>query len=85
MMRRLALGVRLSFGRVKEPNHKLGSLDEPPDLKNKELDKFRRFFTKSNLYLAGQEHPNFQKNPHDVSYIERNEVVPSRCRSKPEY
>ena len=85
MMRRLVFGIRMSFGKWKEPNHKLGGLDDAPDLKNKELDKFRRYFNSAHLYHAGQEHPNFEKHPHDLVTIERNEVTTFLGRLKPEF
>ena len=54
MIRRLVFGLRFTFAKYKEANPNLGGIDDPPDLKNKELDKFRRYFTKANLYLAGK-------------------------------
>ena len=38
-MKRLVLAVRPCFAKYKEANPNLGGLDDPPDLKNKELDK----------------------------------------------
>ena len=74
-MRRVVLGLRSGFAKWKEYNHKIGGLDDPVDVKNKELDKFRTFCNKSHLFQAGAEHPNFNTNPGDDNYIERNEVL----------
>jgi hypothetical protein len=85
MMRRFALGLRFTFAKYKEPNHRLGGLDDPPDLKNKALDKKRRYDAMQHYHLAGEEHPNFSQHPHDLACLERNEVLLHSARSKPEY
>lgn len=54
MMRPLLRALRMPFAKVQEANPNLGGLDDAPDLKNKELDKFRRFLNASNLYQAGK-------------------------------
>lgn len=77
--------LRASFARYKEVNPNIGELGEEPNLKAKELDKFRRFFTKTHPHLCGKEHPNFLKHPHDLANLERNEVTPRILRLKPEY
>ena len=59
MMKRLALGLRFTFAKYKEANPKLGGIDDPPDLKNKALDKRRVYDAWQHYHLAGKEHPNF--------------------------
>lgn len=53
------LAQRLRFATFKQTNTEVGMLGQEPDLKGKELDKFRRFFTKAHLGHAGKEMPNF--------------------------
>lgn len=74
-MRRLVQGLRFTFAKYKEANHKLGGLDDPPDLKNKALDTKRRFESQVSVHKAFEEHPNFERYPHDLTRIERNEVA----------
>lgn len=77
MRRLMTTTLRCSFAKYKEANHLLGEMGEEPNLKAKELDKFRRYFNRTNSYLANKEHPNFANNPHDLVTIERNEVHPA--------
>ena len=75
--------LRRAFGSFKQTNTDLGMLGQDPDLKGKELDKFRRFFTKAHLGHAGKEMPNFETHPDDLPTLERNEVPPAPLRLKP--
>ena len=69
MMRRLALSLRFTFAKYQEANPNLGGLDDAPDLKNKALDKMRRYDAQQNIHLAFTDHPNFSKHPHDLVCI----------------
>jgi hypothetical protein len=53
-MRKFISAVRFSFAKYKAPNEDLGLVGEPKDVKGMEVDKFRRFFTRANLYHAGK-------------------------------
>jgi len=53
MIRRLALSLRFTFAKYKEANPTLGGIDDAPDLKNKALDRRRRFDQMQNYHLAG--------------------------------
>ena len=53
MISRLALRIRSGFAKWKPANPDLGGLDEAPDLKNKELDKWRRLYNSAHLHHAG--------------------------------
>lgn len=75
--------LRRTFATFKQTNTDLGMLGQEPDLKGKELDKFRRFFTKAHLGHAGKEMPNFETHPDDLPTLERNEVPASVVRLKP--
>lgn len=75
--------LRRTFATFKQTNTDLGMLGQEPDLKGKELDKFRRFFTKAHLGHAGKEMPNFETHPDDLPTLERNEVPAPVVRLKP--
>lgn len=66
--------LKRCFAKYKEANYLLGEMGEEPNLKDKELDKFRRYYTRTNFHMATKEHPNFSKFAHDLIPLERNEV-----------
>lgn len=63
---RLTSTLRSCFAKYKEANHLLGEMGEEPNLKAKQLDKLRRFYTRANFHMACKEHPNFSQFAHDL-------------------
>lgn len=70
-MRKLTTLLRVSFAKAPQP-YEIGLMGEQPDIKGRDLDKFRRWFTRAHFHHAGKEMPNFQQQRHDESTIERN-------------
>lgn len=74
-MKRLIPSVRFCFAKYTEAPYKIGLMAQEPDLKGRELDKFRRYYNKVSLANAGQEMPNFEAQRFDLPTLERNEVA----------
>jgi hypothetical protein len=54
MIKALVSSSRFFFARFKQTNTDVGLLGQEPDLKGKEFDKFRRFYTRVHLEHAGK-------------------------------
>ena len=57
---RLTLSSRFLMAKFKEVNTQVGFLGQPPDLKNKQNDKWRRFVRKVHLGDAGEAMPDLE-------------------------
>lgn len=53
-MKALLRSPRFMLGRFKQVNKEVGLLGQEPDLKGKEFDKFRRFYTRAHFEHAGK-------------------------------
>jgi hypothetical protein len=49
MMKALLRSPRFLMAKFKQPNRDVGLLGQEPDLKGKEYDKFRRFYSRVHL------------------------------------
>lgn len=65
-MKRLTSCVRFAFAKYKEATGEAGLLGEEPDLRGQELDGFRQFYRRANLYNAGKVTPNFEQEVRDL-------------------
>jgi hypothetical protein len=65
-MRSISRIIKFGFAKYPEITPTLGMLGEAPDIRGRDLDNFRRFYTKANLYQASKETDNFKTHSNDL-------------------